>query len=211
MNSKREAKKILKAYGKAVYKERVKYVDSFSEEKIPSIRKISYRHMVKRGMIAVLVLILTFSLLVVGANALGIKLLNLSIFETDTHSEITGNQEGKAAAEGVKFYKPNYVPEGYSLVDEDGIKNIEMNYIYKNTKDEYLYIEESVEDKFISHINNEDCEISTETILDMEIRIYRYKEPAGSCTYIMKKENTYIEIHGNIQAAEMKKIIYNLK
>ena len=39
MNSKREAKKILKAYGKAAYQERVKYVDSFSEEKAAFLRK----------------------------------------------------------------------------------------------------------------------------------------------------------------------------
>ena len=47
MNSKREAKKILKAYGKAAYQERVKYVDSFSEEKAAFLRKISYRRVMK--------------------------------------------------------------------------------------------------------------------------------------------------------------------
>lgn len=209
MNSKREAKKILKAYGKAVYKERVKYVDSFSEEKIPAIRKISYRRMVKRSMIAVLVLILTFSLLVVGANALGIKLLNLSIFETNTHSEITGNQEGKAAAEEeVKFYRPNYVPEGYSLINEEMGDEVSASYIYKNQSDEYLYIYESIEDDFSAQIDNEDCEISTETVLDMEVRVYRY-EKAG--TYLMKKGKIYILISGSVKDKEMKEIIRNFK
>lgn len=212
MNSKREAKKILKAYGKAAYQERVKYVDSFSEEKVTSLRKISYRRMIKRCMLVVLILILTFSLLVMGANALGIKFLNLSIFETDTHSEITGNQGNKAAdAVEIKFYKPDYIPKGYSLVEEDGIEDIKMTYIYKNSKDEYLYINESVEDKFSHQIDNEDCEISTETILDMEVRVYRYKEPANSCIYIMKKGNLYIEILGNLKDDEMRKMIYSLK
>ena len=67
-----------------------------------------------------------------------------------------------------------------------------MTYIYKNNKDEYLYINESVEDKFSHQIDNEDCEISTETILDMEVRVYRYKEPANSCIYIMKKKEICI-------------------
>lgn len=212
MNSKREAKKILKAYGKAAYQERVKYVDSFSEEKAAFLRKISYRRVMKRCMLVALILILTFSLLVIGANALGIKFLNLSIFETDTHSEITGNRGNKTADAGeVKFYKPDYIPKGYSLVEEDGIEDIKMTYIYKNNKDEYLYINESVEDKFSHQIDNEDCEISTETILDMEVRVYRYKEPANSCIYIMKKGNLYIEISGNLKDDEMKKIIYSLK
>ena len=47
-------------------------------------------------------------------------------------------------------------------------------YIYKNNKDEYLYINESVEDKFSHQIDNEDCEISTETILDMEAVSYTH-------------------------------------
>ena len=166
----------------------------------------------KRCMLVALILILTFSLLVIGVNALGIKFLNLSIFETDTHSEIMGNQGNKTADAGeVKFYKPDYIPKGYSLVEEDGIEDIKMTYIYKNNKDEYLYINESVEDKFSHQIDNEDCEISTETILDMEVRVYRYKEPANSCIYIMKKGNLYIEISCNLKDDEMKKIIYSLK
>lgn len=116
MNSKREAEKDIESLRESCLSRTSQIRGSFSEEKAAFLRKISYRRVMKRCMLVALILILTFSLLVIGANALGIKFLNLSIFETDTHSEIMGNQGNKTADAGeVKFYKPGIYQREYSI------------------------------------------------------------------------------------------------
>lgn len=88
-----KAKKILRRYAKKAYKERVSYVDSMMETEQGYFSRISFRQMGKRFMILTLILILTFTLFVVSASALGIKLFNFSFFNKADHVEIVHSEE----------------------------------------------------------------------------------------------------------------------
>lgn len=212
MSNTREAKKILKAYGKAMYKERIRYVDSFAMEKTPLIHRISYRHMMKRCMLVVLILILTFSILVIGANALGLKFLNLSFLEFKDHTEVTVEKGAEKTEGETKFYMPGYVPEGYELIAKDMFLDKELSYVYENAEGIYLYIDQNISDSFSAKINNEDCEITTETIGDMEARFYRYYDRSGGgIQCLVRKGDILIDVYGLLKDKEIRKIILNLK
>ena len=211
MNSKREAKKVLKAYGKALYKSRIEYAASFSEEEEPLFCTTSYRHMMKRSLVIVLVLIMTLSLLVIGANALGIKFLNLSFFEKNDRTVVTKNENtDDTQKSGHGFYKPGYIPPGYSFEGTDEFKDLTTTYSYINDDGEYLTIDQSKsDDDFHLTIDNEDCEIRQDTIEDMEVRIYKYHD-TNLILVLLKKEDIYIQISGPISEKEARKIVQGL-
>lgn len=209
MRSKRKAKKVLKQYGKAAYKERIRYVNSMIETAPSYVGSISWRHMAKKGLIITAVLILSFALLVVSANALGIKLFNFSFFNKSDHVEIVGNENSEAAKPNpVRFYEAGYVPEGYTFTSEDTFSDIGLNRVYQNSKEEYLYIEQEASDGYISYLDNEDCTVTTETICGMETYIYDYGDLK---VYMMQDEKVIIKITGALPAEEFEKIIYGLK
>ncbi len=211
MNSKRKAKKILKAYGKALYKSRVEYVGSFTEDKTPLIRKISYRHLMKRSLVIILVLVMALSLLVIGANAVGIKFLNLSFFEKEDHTEVLAKDEnvGDSGESRYGFYKPGYIPNGFILAGTDEFEGVEITYSYTNDNDEYLYIAQSTSDDFNATLNNEECEMRQDTIDDMEARIYTY-HGIKKTLVLLKKGNVYIQISGPVTEDEVRKIVRGL-
>lgn len=211
MNSKRKAKKILKDYGKALYKSRVEYVGSFTEEKPPLVHTISYRRLMKRSLVIILVLIMAFSLLVIGANAIGIKFLNLSIFEKEDHTEVVAKEEStdddRKSHHG--FFKPGYIPAGFSLAGTDEFEGVDITSSYINDSGEYLYITQSMSDDFSATLNNEDCEIRQDTIEDMEVQIYTYQN-TKKILVLLKKGDVYIQISGFITEKETRKIVLGL-
>lgn len=210
MNDKRAINEILKNYGKEIHKARIDCVESHIEERPMLISRISYRRMMKRCVLVVLILALTFSILVIGANALGIKFLNLTFFEKETYTQVTSNEDNNDT-KTFRIYEPTYIPKGYELVEKDEIEGESIFYSYKNEKDEILFIAQSKTDSFSVQMDNEDCDVTTDTILDMEVRIYKYGGDKQDCTYLMKKEATYIQIVSVMTNKEIRKIIYNLK
>lgn len=211
MRDKREARKILKALGKAIYQERIHYVDTFVLENPSFFGRISYRHMMKRCLLVAVILILTFSMLVMGANALGIKFLNLSFLEFKDHTEVTVDKSAGETAEETRFYELGYVPEGYELIGKDGFLEQELSFVYENGEGVNLYIDQSVSDTFSANLNNEDCEITTEVIGELEARVARYHNTEEGSSYLLRKGNIYIYIYGVLEDEEFRKIISALR
>lgn len=211
MNSRREAKKFLKAYGKALYKSRVEYVGSFNEDKLPLVRRVSYRHLIKRSLVIILVLVMVFSLLVIGVNAVGVKFLNLSFFEKADHTKVAAKEErtDDSRENHHGFYEPGYIPPGFTLAGTDEFEGIEVTYTYVNDNDDYLYIAQSTSDDFIETIDNEDCEIRQDTIEDMEAKIYMYHD-IKKILVILKKGDIYMQISGTVTEDEARKIVRGL-
>ena len=90
MKSEREAKKILKAYGKAEFRARVNYVDSFIPGKTSFAGAISYRHAFKRlGMITALMILVMA--LAVSVYAASVHILNYTKIVHDTNDEYRSN------------------------------------------------------------------------------------------------------------------------
>lgn len=203
----RKAKKVLKQFGKKAYKTRIQYVNSFIEEDSFFFGRISYRHLMKRCALAVLILILSFALVVVTASALGIHILNFSFFEKTDHTEITGNVTEHSSEEKFRFYEPDYIPDGYKLVEKESFGDIELEYIYQNESGEYLYIDENLAEGFVTNINNENCKISDIVIGDKKVRIYDYGERK---IYLLQYYSTYIRMNGTLSAIEFEKIIQGL-
>lgn len=196
----RQAKRILKRYGKAEYRARLDYIKGFLPEEPSYVGRISFRHLGKRCLVIALILTLTMSMAVVAASAFGIRLFGFNLFEYDDHTEITRNEEVMPEGEA-RFYEPTYVPEGYELISEDGFEGQDKWFVYQNEEGEYLYINQSVSDSFIANINNENCEIRKEIIDDME---------EEGMMYILEKNGTYVDVSGSINALEFEKIIYGL-
>lgn len=161
----------------------------------------------KRCALSVLILILSFALVVVTASALGIHILNFSFFEKTDHTEITGNVTEDSSEEKFRFYEPDYIPDGYKLVEEESFGDTELEYIYQNEAGEYLYIDENLAEGFVTNINNENCKISDIVIGDKEVRIYDYGERK---IYLLQYYSTYIRMNGTLSAIEFEKIIQGL-
>lgn len=210
MNDKRAINEILKNYGKEIHKAHIDCVESHIEERPMLISRISYRRMMKRCVLVVLILALTFSILVIGANALGIKFLNLTFFEKETYTQVTSNEDNNDT-KTFRIYEPTYIPKGYELVEKDEIEGVSATFVYKDSQDEYLYIDQCKEDTFGGQIDNENCNISTDTIFDMEVRIYKYDDPEKDSVYLFRKDSTYIQIISRLPNNEIKEIVCNFK
>lgn len=210
MNSKRQAKKILKMYAKESYKARIAYIDQFLDEKPPLLLRISYRHMLKQSLMVVLILVLILSLCLLTASALGIRSLKFTFTETPTHTEIVSDviRYGQSDTQAV-FYEPTYVPWGYELVGEDSFGDINYRYDYQNAKGEYLTIEQALAEDFRVSVDNENCIIRDEIIDGMEVKIYDYQD-RDEKQYIFQYENTFFLIVGSINDRQAKKIIRGL-
>ena len=211
MKSKRQAKKILKLYGKALYASRMEYMNSFEPEAASFVHRIGYRRIMKRCVIVALILTLLFSMLVVGAGALGIKFFGFSLFETKTHTEISAGKEANPSDEKPQFYEPGFIPEGYTLVAKDNFADVDLSIVYENKQDVYLYIFQTIAEDPSTSIDNEECVITTEIIGEYEVYIYDYYDEAAGSVYLLKKHGTFISIQGVLSDRIMKQIILNLQ
>lgn len=209
MNPRRQAKKILKLYGKAEYQARLDYIKGFLPEEPSYVGRIGWRYLGKRCLVIALILTLTLAIAVVTASAFGIQLFGFSLFEHSDHTEITRDEEVVLEGEA-RFYEPTYVPEGYELISEDGFEDLDKWYVYQNEEGDYLYIDQSVAENFMANINNEDREVRQEIIDEMEVYIYDYHNDEGMM-YVLNKNGTYIDVSGMMDETEFEKIIYGLK
>jgi len=202
MRSDREAKKILRAFGKEAYKERVRYVDSFMPEKVPFMRSISYRHAFRKAVTIALLAILIMAL-AVSAYAAVMHYLNYTKIVHSDNDEYISNTDFNAETEE-NFFIPTYVPSEYKLVNEyfDDTGD-QIIYVYEDEKSDSLIIRQCLKrDSF--HIDNERSESKTIMIENLEVIIYDFSDEILA---IMQYDNNWITIAGKVDETELEKII----
>lgn len=202
MRSDREAKKILRAFGKEAYKERVRYVDSFMPEKVPFMRSISYRHAFRKAVTIALLAILIMAL-AVSAYAAVMHYLNYTKIVHSDNDEYISNTDFNAETEE-NFFIPTYVPSEYKLVNEyfDDTGD-QIIYVYEDEKSDSLIIRQCLKrDSF--HIDNERSECKTIMIENLEVIIYDFSDEILA---IMQYDNNWITIAGKVDETELEKII----
>ena len=202
----REAKRILKAFGREAYKERIKYVDSFLPEKTSFIKSINYRHTLRRVAMVALMVILIMAL-AVSVYAAVMHYLNYTRVEHPTNDEYVPNSEATDTnPEGI-FFEPTYVPEGYELESEDYDEIFdEKEWKYVKSDNITLVIRESHSSSAFN-IDNERSTRETITIDNYEVVTYDWGEEKN---YILQYDDTVITIIGSISSDEVGQIIRGL-
>lgn len=206
MRNEREADKVLEMYARELMKNREADYDAFMGATAAEHLKISPKYMVKRCLIAAVILTLTFALAVISASALGINLFGFDLFQSETHTEFVpdGNAEG-----GKAYFRPGYIPEGYEAVESGSVNTEQKEYTYLNDKDEMLTVVESYAENPGINLNNEGCTYYKETVQGYEVHIYEYEY--GYSSWLLQKKGTFIMIYGSLDKAEFEKIIVGLE
>ena len=203
MKSEREAKKILKAYGKAEFRARVNYVDSFLPDKTSFAGAISYRHAMKRiGMItALLILVMA---LAVSVYAASMHILNYTKIVHDTNDEYRSNIETVDKVKDIEFYEPTYIPDRFVL-DKAECDELfqEKTWIYTGPDNETLIIMQHSDDVNI-HIDNERSESEAFTVDNLEGVLYDFRDEIAC---VIQYESTVITITGTIDREELINVI----
>jgi len=204
----RQAKKILRLYGKAEYRARIDYIKGFQSEAPSFVGHIGWKHLGRRCLMIALILTLTLALAVIAASAFGIQLFGFNLIEHSDHTEISRDEEVVLEGEA-RFCEPGYIPEGYELLSEDGFGDQDKWYVYENEEGEYLYIDQSVSDNFIANINNEECTRENKEVDGIEVLIYRYNDGSGSI-WMFVKDKLYCDINSLLPDDEVERIIRGL-
>lgn len=211
MRSDREAKKILKAFGKAEFNTRVNYVDSFLPEKIPLWSSINYRHAFRRaGMVALLVVLI----MALGVSTYAGVMHHLKLTRTespvadiyvDDHSIGIGDNVNDC---DINYYEPTFIPEGFKLVSDTFDEVFKTReWVYETQDGRELTIEENPSDNAAYHFDNERSERSVLEINDIEVVVYEWKyELAGMFQY----EDLIVIINGSISKDDLRTIIENM-
>ena len=206
MRSDKEAKRVLKAFGKEAYKERIKYVDSFLPEKTSFIKTISYRHAFRRMAMVALMVVLIMAL-AVSVYAAVMHYLNYTRVDHPTNDEYVSNNEVTEAAPNGIFFEPTYIPEGYELVSEEFDELFdEKEWEYIKSDNKILVIMESHSNPTFN-VDNERSIRETITIDDYEVVIYDWGEEKNC---ILQYDDTVITIIGSISSDEVGQIIKGL-
>ena len=210
MSSKREAKRILRAFGKEEGKARISYVDSFLPEKTSFVGSISYRHTLRKIGIVVLLMLLILAM-TVSAYAAVMYYLNYTRIQRQGHDDfvsVDGGAHPDGTYDEIAFYEPTYIPDGFTLESEEYIEEIqEKDRIYLGENGNALSIMEFPDGRRFS-IDNETSTRSTEIVGEAEVVVYRIE---GQILAILQYDRTIIMIDGTISLDEIKKIILGLK
>lgn len=205
MKYRRKADKVLKLYARELMKKREADYDAFIGKTTPVYFKSSPKHFAKRCLLVAIVLTLSFALIIVSANALGIKLFGFDLFQKSNHTEFIPNEYSQGK---LKYFKPQYIPKGFEEM-ESGSENPEQkSYVYSNDKDELLSIIESYSENPGINLNNENCNYYTEIVQEYEVHIYNYED--GYSSWLFQKEGTFIMIYGPMEKGEFEKILIGL-
>ena len=203
MKSEREAKKILKAYGKAEFRARVNYVDSFLHDKTSFAGAISYRHAFKRiGMITALMILVMA--LAVSVYAASMHILNYTKIAHDTNDEYRSNIGTVDKVKDIEFFEPTYVPDRYVIdtVEHDELLQ-EMTWIYTGPDNENLIISQ-LPDYANIYIDNERSESEAFALGNLEGVLYDFRD---ELVCVIQYESTVITISGPVDRDELTQII----
>lgn len=202
MRNNREAKKILKAFGKESYKERINYMDGFVQQKTSFMGSISYKHTLKRACISALIVILIVAF-AASAYAAAVHYLNYTKIVHYNNDEYVPNNTGEWDKE-VQFFEPTYIPLGYELDSYDYDEIFQgKTWIYRGIAEERLIIIQGP-DMSIFHIDNERSVSEMFTIGDMECILYDFSD---ELLCVFQYENTLFTIIGQINRGDLEKIV----
>ena len=206
MRSDREAKRVLKAFGKEAYKERIRYVDSFLPEKPAFVGSISYRHTFRRIVTVALVVILIMAL-AVSVYAAVRYYFDYTRIEQPTNDEYISNNEGSDLGSEVTIYEPTYVPKGYELISMDSNEVFhDKEWIFCDPSGNYLEIWQGAEDTRFK-IDNENLSREILEIGNIEVIVYSYGEEK---VCLMQCGGTVIYLSGHLSNDEIERIIDGL-
>ncbi len=203
MKSEREAQRILKAYGKAEFRARVNYVDSFIPGKTSFAGAISYRHAMKRiGMITALMILVMA--LAVSVYAASVHILNYTKIAHDTNDEYRSNIGTLDKVKDIEFFEPTYVPDRYVIdtVEHDELFQ-EMTWIYTGPDNENLIISQ-LPDYANIYIDNERSESEAFALGNLEGVLYDFRD---ELVCVIQYESTVITISGPVDRDELTQII----
>ena len=203
MKSEREAKKILKAYGKAEFRERVNYVDSFLPDKTSFAGAISYRHAFKRiGMITALMTLVMA--LAVSVYAASVHILNYTKIAHDTNDEYRSNIGNVYKVKDIEFFEPTYIPDGYEIdsVECDELFQ-EKTWIYIGPDNENLIISQ-LPDYANIYIDNERSESEAFALGNLEGVLYDFRD---ELVCVIQYGSTVITISGPVDRDELTQIV----
>jgi len=214
MRSKKEAKRILKAFGRAEGKARIEYIDSFLPEKTSYIRSINYKHMLRRAAIVVVLMVMIMAL-AASAYAAVLHYLNYTKIEhkdNDEYVSVDGTSKQDDYYDGVTFFEPTYIPDEYTLQSDEYDEVFqERIWKYSGKNGKAIQITECSADVGF-HVDNERSTVSTEIICDMEVLIYSFddRENGSFQECYCQKDGTLIMIAGNLNIDELRKVIEGL-
>lgn len=211
MKSKREAKRILRAFGREEGKARIRYVDSFLPEKTSFIGSISYRHMLRRAAIVVVLMAMIMAL-AVSAYAAVMHYLNYRKIEhqdNDEYLPIDDNAYQHETYDDISFLEPTYIPDDFSLKSEECDEVFkEKTWYYSGTHGKTLEIMEYPA-VWGFHVDNERGTLSKETIEDTEVIIYSFSGGVAGFFQMsyFQYERMLISIAGDISIDELRMVI----
>lgn len=206
--SEREAKKILKAFGKAELKARVEYVDSFLPEKASLWKSIIYRHAFRRaGMVAVLVILIV----ALGASTYAAVMHRLNMTKTadqvaDRYVSEYKDENGDGLYDGeITYYEPTFIPSGFELISDtyDEIFKI-REWSYETSDGKMLTIEETPPGNAAYYFDNERSERYTLDVNGIEVEVYEWEYELDS---IFQYEDMIFIIKGSISKDDLRSII----
>lgn len=203
-----EAKRILKAFGKAEFKSRVEYVDSYLPEKTSFWESISYRHAFRRaGMVAVLVILI----MALGASTYAAVMYRLNLTKTvdqmaDRYVSEYNDEDGNGLYDGeITYYEPSFIPSGFELISDtyDDVFKV-REWSYKTSDGKLLTIEEMPPGNAGYYIDNERSERSVLDISCIEVVVYEWEYELAS---IFQYEDMIFIIKGSISKDDLRSII----
>ncbi len=209
MNSKREAKRILRAFGKEEGKARINYVDSFLPEKTSFVGSISYRHSLRKVAIVVLLMVLILAM-TVSVYAGVMHYLNYKIVESQTNDRyepIDSGYHPDGTHDEIAFFEPKYIPDGFTLRSEEYDEVMKMKiWTYSAKYGKHIVIQESP--PIAVYIDNERSTRSTEIVEDTEVAVHIFDE--GGIVALLQYDETLIMVSGDLSIDELKKIVEGL-
>lgn len=206
------ARRILSAYGKAIFEYRAKYMRQGRVYYKEGINVYRYRTsafgaLKRRRFIAILLILLLCGLLLFGcAHLFGIEVLGFSFTDFKTHTIVERNISDRS--EGYTLFYPAELPDGYKPVSID--EEMETEFSFRNMNGQFLYITETTAENYRVSLSNENCTIDNRSIAGVECTIYSYDN--GDATYLLQKEGVMITIEAtNLSEDEVSDLISSLE
>ena len=213
-----EARRILEAYGKALYESRIAYVNSMMDESEPdpdfyadyaepSPRYVGRRRMLKRALILVAVLMLVLGMMVVSVDAVRLKSFNYSFREYPGHTKLIPSEIEEPAQRAMPDFVLEYVPEGYEMVNyekDDGSLWID----YDNGKEQYIHFS-------VDYAADGGPSVDNDTFVREETRVGEYQawyfHDDTASLIIWQMDEYLLTIDGGVKKQEIMKMAESVR
>lgn len=154
-------------------------------------RKISAKKYAKAALLAIL---LSAGITVVGVEGVRVKFLNLVMEAGEKATGLIFDTDSEYMSDEIEL---SYIPEGFELQEKD----IQEGYLYLKFKKKELYFTiQMLEEHKALHIDTEDAEVGKTTINGNEA-IYSYKDEVG--TIVFHDEHYAYTVFGNLPREQL--------